>query len=141
MAAPSIADWIAINDLFIRYATALDHGEVETIVGCFTADAVVDSPVMGSFNGQAAIREFAERNAKLFKAGVQMRHVISNVQMDVDGNNAKASAYLLNYLTKDGKSELLSPGSYDCRLVKSGGTWRFSYRLVKLDRPVVIEGR
>ena len=34
MAAPSIDDWVAINDLFIRYATALDHGEVETIVGC-----------------------------------------------------------------------------------------------------------
>lgn len=141
MAAPSVEDWIAINDLFIRYATALDHGEVETIVDCFTADAVVDSPVMGSFSGQVAIREFAERNAKLFRAGVQMRHVISNVQMDVDGDRARASAYLLNYLTKNGTSELLSPGSYECRLVKTAGTWRFSYRLVKLDRPVVIEGR
>ena len=26
MAAPSTEDWIAINDLFTRYATALDHG-------------------------------------------------------------------------------------------------------------------
>lgn len=141
MAAPSIEDWIAINDLFIRYATALDHGEVDTIVACFTQDAIVDSPVMGSFTGHAAIRDFAERNAKLFKAGVQMRHVISNVQMDVEGDRAHASAYLLNYLTKDGKCELLSPGEYECRLVKAGGAWRFSYRLVKLDKPVVIEGR
>lgn len=141
MAAPSIEDWIAINDLFIRYATALDHGQVETIVDCFTADAVVDSPVMGSFTGHVAIRDFAERNAKLFKAGGQMPHVISNVQMDIDGDSARASAYLLNYLTKDGKSELLSPGTYECRLVKTSDKWRFTYRLVKLDRPVVIEGR
>lgn len=141
MAVPSIEDWIKINDLFTRYATALDHGDVETIVGCFTEDAVVDSPVMGAFKGQAAIRDFAERNARLRQAGVQMRHAISNVRADVDGNRARAGCYLLNYLTKDGKSELLSPGEYDCRLVKAGGEWRFEYRLVILDRPVKIEGR
>ena len=141
MAAPSIEDWIAINDLFIRYATALDHGEVETIIGCFTEDATIESPVMGSFSGQAAIREFAQRNANVLEAGAQMRHVISNVQMEIEGNSARASAYLLNYLTKDGACELLSPGEYDCRLVKGGGKWRFSYRLVKLDKAVVIEGR
>lgn len=140
MAAPSIEDWIGINDLFTKYATALDHGDVETIVDCFTPEGVVDSPVMGSFTGHAAIREFAERNAKLHVTGVQMRHVISNVMMDVEGNRARASCYLLNYLTRDGRSELISPGEYDCRLVKSD-KWRFDYRLVKLDRPVVIEGR
>jgi ketosteroid isomerase-like protein len=140
MASPSIEDWIGINDLFTKYATALDHGDVETIVDCFTPEGVVDSPVMGSFTGRAAIREFAERNAKLHVAGVQMRHVISNVMMDVEGNRARASCYLLNYLTRDGRSELISPGEYDCRLVKSD-KWRFDYRLVKLDRPVVIEGR
>lgn len=141
MAAPSIEDWIKINDLFTRYATALDHGDVETIVGCFTEDAVVDSPVMGSFKGHAAIRDFAERNARLRQAGVQMRHAISNVRADVDGNRARAGCYLLNYLTKDGTSELLSPGEYDCRLVKAAGEWRFESRLVILDRPVKIEGR
>jgi 3-phenylpropionate/cinnamic acid dioxygenase small subunit len=96
---------------------------------------------MGSFEGHAAIREFAERNAKLRALGQQMRHVISNVRMDVDGDRAQAWCYLLNYLTKDGKSELLSPGEYECRLVKTAGTWRFAYRLVKLDCTVVIEGR
>jgi len=141
MPAPSVEDWIGINDLFTTYATALDHGDVETILDCFTPDGVVDSPVMGSFAGHAAIREFAERNAKLYRSGVQMRHAISNVKADVDGDRASASCYLLNYITRDGKSELLSPGTYDCRLHKSGGKWRFQYRLVKLDRHVVIEGR
>ncbi len=141
MAAPSVEDWIKINDLFTRYAWALDHGDVEAIVGCFTADGVLDSPVMGSFSGHAAIRDFAERNARLRQTGAQMRHAISNVQADVVGNRAEAKCYLLNYMTKDGHCELLSPGEYDCRLVKSGGDWRFEYRLVILDRPVKIEGR
>ena len=33
-----IEDRLAINDLFVRYTTALDAGEVDTIVGCFTED-------------------------------------------------------------------------------------------------------
>lgn len=32
MASASIKDWFRINDLFTRYATALDHDEVETVV-------------------------------------------------------------------------------------------------------------
>lgn len=141
MGAPSIEDWIKINDLFIRYATALDHGDVETVVACFTADGIVDSPIMGSFSGAAAIRDFAERNARLRQSGAQMRHAITNVQMDVDGDRARATCYLLNYITRDGKTELVSPGEYDCRLAKEAGTWRFAYRLVTLDRPARIEGR
>lgn len=141
MAGTRIEDWFEINNLFTRYAWALDHGDVETIVDCFTEDGVVDSPVMGSFSGHPAIRDFAERNAKLVRAGVQMRHVISNVRAEVDENRARASCYLVNTLTKDGTCELLSTGEYDCRLLKSGSKWRFEYRLVILDRPVKIEGR
>jgi len=141
MGATSIEDWIEINTLFTQYAWALDHGDVDAIVACFTEDGVVDSPVMGSFSGHAAIRDFAERNAKLVRAGVQMRHVISNVRAEVEGDRARAWCYLVNYLTKDGTSELLSPGEYDCRLIKAGSKWRFAYRRVILDRPVKIEGR
>lgn len=141
MGTPSTEDWIKINDLFTRYATALDHGDVETLLGCFTEDAEVDSPIMGSFKGRAAIRDFAGRNAALRKSGAQMRHFVSNVRMDVNGDRARAGCYLLNTLTKDGTTELVSPGEYDCRLVKIDGAWLFEYRLVTLDRPAVIPGR
>jgi hypothetical protein len=36
-----------INDLFVWYTTALDAGEVDTIVGCFTEDGALESPVVG----------------------------------------------------------------------------------------------
>ena len=35
----------------------------------------------------------------------------------------------------DGKTELLSPGEYDCTLRKTDGRWRFERRLVTMDRP------
>lgn len=141
MPATSTDDWIAINDLFTRYAWALDHGDVEGVLDCFTEDGIVESPVMGRYQGRDALREFAVRNANVARAGVQMRHVITNVRMEVDGDRAKAWAYLLNYVTRDGRSEIAAPGEYECRLVRQAGRWRFAYRLVKLDRPAVIEGR
>ena len=61
MAARSIADRLAIGDLFVRYATALDEGDVETVVDCFTADAVLESPAIGRIAGREAIRAFAGR--------------------------------------------------------------------------------
>ncbi len=61
MAGASIEDRLAIHDLFVRYTTALDAGDVETVVDCFTADAALESPVIGKIAGSEAIRSFAER--------------------------------------------------------------------------------
>jgi ketosteroid isomerase-like protein len=36
----------AIHDLFTRYCCALDNGEVEAVVDCFTVDAILKSPVI-----------------------------------------------------------------------------------------------
>ena len=33
-------------DLFTRYCCALDNGEIETVVDCFTVDATLKSPVI-----------------------------------------------------------------------------------------------
>jgi SnoaL-like domain len=40
MALGSLEDRLAISDLFVRHATALDASDVEAVVDCFTADAV-----------------------------------------------------------------------------------------------------
>ena len=36
MSETSLEDRAAIQDLFTRYCCALDNGEIETVVGCFT---------------------------------------------------------------------------------------------------------
>jgi SnoaL-like domain len=51
MAVGPIEDRLAINDLFVRYTRALDRGDVETIVDCFTPDGSLDSPAVGSHFG------------------------------------------------------------------------------------------
>ena len=140
MAGGSIEDRLAISDLFVRYTAALDRGDVETVVDCFTADAVLESPVIGVIAGRDAIRAFAERFAAQRAGGTQFRHMITNIVTEVEGDRALASAYLLVLITQDGKSRSLPPGRYECEAVKQGGAWRFSRRVVFHDHDYVLEG-
>ena len=43
-------------------------------------------------------------------------------------------------LTRDGKTEVMAPGRYDCQLVKLDGEWLFKHRLVMLDGEVKLDG-
>src|SRR5690242_18524717 len=127
-----IEDRLAISDLFVRYATALDRGDVETVVDCFTADAQLESPVIGVIAGHDAIRAFAGRFAAQRAAGTQFRHMVTNIAAEIsaEGNRARASAYLLVLITRDGQSRRLPPGRYECEAVKEAGAWRFQRRVV-----------
>jgi uncharacterized protein (TIGR02246 family) len=137
---PSIEDRLAISDLFTRYTCALDAGDVDTLVDCFTEDGALVSPAVGAHAGRPAIRAFAERFARFRANGSQLRHVISNLMMQVDGDHGHATCYLTVFLTRDGKSRLLAPGMYDCELRKTGGIWRFQNRVVRHDHDYTLEG-
>ena len=80
---------------------------METIVGCFTEDGAL----AGVHAGQAAIRAFAERFARFRERGSQLRHFISNPAVQVDGNTARTTCYLLNVITRDGKTEVMVPAA------------------------------
>jgi uncharacterized protein (TIGR02246 family) len=138
----SVEDRLAINDLFVRYTTALDAGDVETVVDCFTSDAALESPVIGVIAGREAIRAFASRFAAQRAGGTQFRHMVTNIAAEIStgGDRARASSYLLVLITRDGKSRQLPPGRYECELVRQGGKWRFSRRVVFHDHDYTLEG-
>ena len=136
----ALEDRLAINDLFVRYATALDAGDVETIVSCFAEDGALESPLVGVYKGHDGIRAFATRFARLRDGGTQLRHVLSNLAVKLDGDRAHATCYLLTVLTRDGKSTLRPPGRYECELARVQGRWVFHYRLVLEDAKAPLEG-
>ena len=138
MSPGAIGDRLAIHDLFVRYAGALDAGDVETVVDCFTADAVLESPAIGTIAGHDAIRAFAGRFAAQRAAGVQFRHLVTNIAAVIEGERAQANAYLLVFVTEGGASRRLPPGRYQCDLVKARGRWRFSRRVVFHDHPYTL---
>ena len=134
-----IADRAAIHDLFTRYCCALDGGDAETVFGCFTADAVLKSPVI-DIRGHDAIRAFAGRFAAQRAAGTQFRHMVTNIATTVDDDRARATAYLLVLVTAKGSHRTLPPGRYDCDLVREAGDWRFSRRTVSHDHDYTLDG-
>jgi uncharacterized protein (TIGR02246 family) len=137
-----LEDRLAISDLLVRYTTALDAGDVETVVDCFTADAALESPVIGSITGAGAIRAFAGRFVEQHTGGTQFRHMITNIAavIEPDGTRARATAYLLVLITEAGKSRQLPPGRYECEAVKEGDAWRFTRRTVFHDHDYTLEG-
>lgn len=136
----AIEDRLAIESPFVRYTTALDNGAVETVIGCFTEDAVLESPAIGTIAGHAAIREFARRFAAMREGGTQFRHMISNFAVAISGETAHATCYLLVLITRDGASRRLPPGRYECDLVKQSGRWRFRRRVVFHDHAYTLDG-
>jgi hypothetical protein len=139
MPAASIDDWFAINNLFVRYATALDACDVETVVACFEPDGWLESPILGRFDGSAGVREFAMHTVRMKEGrGVQFRHVVSNLRVEVEGARAQAWCYLLDFMTHEGNTGLLSPGEYACELKKTNGAWRFVQRGVTMDRSFAL---
>lgn len=136
----ALEDRLEINDLFVRYATALDAGDVETIVGCFAEDGSLESPVVGVYSGRDGIRAFATRFAGLRAQGTQLRHVLANLAVRLDGDRAHATCYLVTIMTRDGKSVMRPPGRYDCQLVRVDGAWVFKHRLVIEDAKAPLEG-
>lgn len=136
----SLEDRAAIHDLFTRYCCALDDGEVDTVVDCFTADATLKSPVI-DIAGHDQIRAFAGRFSAQRAAGTQFRHMVGNIAVTVRGDRAAATAYLLVLISKDGSHRTLPPGRYECELVRHGrGQWRFSRRTVFHDHDYTLDG-
>jgi uncharacterized protein (TIGR02246 family) len=140
MSKSNLEDRAAIHDLFTRYCCALDNGEIETMVDCFTADAILKSPVI-DISGRDEIRAFAGRFAAQRAAGTQFRHMVSNVAVTIAGNRPAASAYLLVPISKDGDHCSLPPGRYACDLIKDdGGQWHFLRRAVFHDHDYTLDG-
>lgn len=140
MRETSLEDRAAIHDLFTLYCCALDNGEIESVVGCFTVDARLKSPVI-DISGHDEIRAFAGRFAAQRAAGTQFRHMVSNIAVTFNGNRAAATAYLLVLISKDGSHHTLPPGRYECELIKEdSGQWRFSRRTVFHDHEYALEG-
>jgi ketosteroid isomerase-like protein len=112
--------WIAIYSALVRYASCLDAGDIEGVAACFSEHGVVQSHTRGRFEGRDGIRAFARL---VDSVPGQLRHAITNVSISVSDQAARVSCYLLAFATRDGSSELVSPGTYQFQLVYEDDSW------------------
>ena len=128
-----------VSELLAKSAYALDHKDVDTLMGCFTADAsftlVIDGVEEASvFLGQEEIRGLMQ--GALDVQTDLRRHVISNLFFtDVQGDQATATTYLTLNATENGLTRLITTGLYTDKVSKSDDGWKIKDRHLKLDRP------
>jgi len=95
-----------IRDLVTRYCLYIDSGRYDEWVACFTADGVFDSPILGRWQGTAALRQFTEKY-RAWTGAAQPRHCVMNVLINVEGTHASGECYLLMTHAAEGKTELI----------------------------------
>jgi hypothetical protein len=137
----SVGDRIAIQDLIARYAWALDTGDIDALVACFTPDAVLIEEVFEDpdrWEGHAGIRRLGEHYASSAGFPGRQHHVSQSV---VEGDGERCSVKSFAFVTEcrgEPPYTLRFTGYYDDVLVKSGGEWLFQERVIRLwDGPVL----
>ena len=147
----AVEDQLAIEQLLMRYAAALNTDDADTYVSLFTPDAtfelkrqVDEPPFLGPFEGREALRKqwFPDAPASTSGADVfgPMRHVTTNYEIDVAGDTATVRAFFIEVVSNGAN---MPPGSnpptihamgrYEDELVKVDGRWYFSKRVVITD--------
>lgn len=129
---PDVDDVEQIKQLVARYNLAFDYGDVEGYLATWTEDGLFHrSNALRSYQGHDALREL------ITTFPVQGRHVSTNFVVDVDGDRATASSYLL-YLSADGYQPVMF-GVYADELVRHPDGWRFSVRKLQVDAGIPMD--
>jgi hypothetical protein len=136
-----VTDRLDIHELLARYAWALDTGDLDGLVACFTPDAVVVEEVFEDpdrWEGHAGIRRLGQHYSSA--PGFPGRqHHISQVLIDGDESTAKVRAFTFVTECRGEPPFLLRfAGYYEDKVAKRQGQWLFTERVIRLwDGPVL----
>ena len=134
-------DRALIEDLQARYLFALDFRDADAYAATFAEDGILDYGA-GQIKGREAIREMVagmRRNAEAQRAqdtsGLRPaagRHNISNIVLEIDGNQAVGTAYWFHMgnANPERAAQINSFGHYEDELVKIDAEWLFSKRKI-----------
>ena len=120
-------DLAEIQQLYSRYSWTLDEKRHDEWLACFTEDGVVEGSNFGRFVGREQLRQFIAKY-RSETAMYQVRHIVSNIMADIQGDSAAGSCYVLHYRTYRGRTELSAIGRYQDQLRKVDGRWLFADR-------------
>lgn len=125
-----LVDRAAIVDCLHRYARGLDRRDEELLRSAYHPDATEDHA--GAYvGGVDGLIEYLFRVHERF-AGYQ--RYLTNVSVDIDGDQAHSEAYFLSVLHEGTQGAVaLSGGRYVDRFERRAGEWRIATRVVVLE--------
>lgn len=122
-----------IIDLLYRYGSSLDDRDWARLATCFTPDAIaLYGAELGQQDGYAAI-ERACRSA--LEPLDSSQHLISNHEIEIDGDTARARCYLHAQHTKKGTpggDNFTVGATYLDELVRTPQGWRIKKRELRV---------
>lgn len=134
--AISTEDRMAIMDLLSRYNHAIDGGDSEAWLDCFTEDAVYEFPPDRRWEGIEQLREVAASRANDPDRAVS-RHWLNNVLIEGDAGGdagvAQVTCYLM-LLRPHEDARIHHTGMYRHTVRKVDGAWKFAHRRMDQDR-------
>ena len=126
-------DKTAIAELIAQYNFAIDHEDYQGWADCFAPAGIFDG-VIGKFDAHRDLDRFVTEVKRLSADSPNLRHYVSNILSEVDGDTARSKCFLLmTSTTKEGGTKMAIAGEYEDQLVKHDGKWLFSYRKVRAD--------
>lgn len=118
----TLIDRAEITDLLTRYARAVDRQDWGLFRSVFTSDARIDYTQVGGIAGDLdTVVSFLSEALAVFEA---MQHLISNIDIAIDGDEAKVSAMVYNPLKLPNTPMWATGGWYHHELVRTPDGWR-----------------
>jgi hypothetical protein len=128
-----VREKVAIAELIARYNYAIDHNDYQGWANTFAPDGVFQG-VIGRFAAHAELDEFIASVKNLTASSPNLRHYVTNILPEINGNEARCTSFLLMTSTSaTGVTTIALAGEYEDRLVKLNGQWRFRERIVRPD--------
>ena len=124
MSAVDVGDRLAISDVLIRYATALDGRDWELLASCFTDDATLDYDTSGTYGRDAFVAHCRAGLARM-KA---TQHCVTNHVISTDGDRAHSTSYVIAQHVRENDVTFTLGGAYSDDLVRVGTGWRIASR-------------
>ncbi len=116
----------ACTKLVLRMARAIDRCDAELLKSLFHPDATDDH---GLFSGTAT--DFVPWVMGVLGGMVRTQHLIGNVLIEVDGDEARGESYFLAHHVLPGESgeqTMVAAGRYLDRFARRDGQWRITRR-------------
>jgi 3-phenylpropionate/cinnamic acid dioxygenase small subunit len=128
-------DWHAIQTLLVTYAEQLDLGRNSEVAALFAHATYrvehAGTTQVSEYRGSEAVRGFCEQTRTYDDGTPRTKHVITNVNIQVDGDRATASSYATVFQQTDVLPlQPIASGRYLDRFERVDGAWRFADRLI-----------
>ena len=123
-----LADEVAVRDVVLGYARAVDRQDLDAVARCFTADCAYEgSLASGTIAGAlAALRAAFERYTRTM-------HFMGTQDVTVDGDTAHAVTYCVAFHVRTNGRHATVAVRYRDTLARTPDGWRIARRAVSTD--------